>query len=540
MRRTFFFASVSASALGLFLACSSTSRRPASEAFQPPELLPNLVASSETVLSQVRSPDFNSASCPAYVRALVAKVEAIQPAKLGRGSLTSIAKPMVDRLWDIRVALHDRLPEFDAACVAETRNLTRQLRFVEDYFAEMAASIAGIGPSDIADFQNEKIPVKESAPAYLLQWHPKYASLATTDFFAPGDLMVTRGVSFLSATISRIGDIQSQFSHVVFVNRGEAKKDGSPGAAETIESYVSTGVGVYDMDYALKNENARILYLRPKDGELGAKAAAYMSDRVKRAIAAKKPIPYDFELNFDEHSRLSCAEVSRDAYEEASNKAMIIPEFPSTVSSNAEFLRRVGMSRGRTFTPGDLEVDSRFDLVFEWRDLRLTRDERQKDAILTSMIRWIDEDGYSLRHSFKSRLAGSVIYEARKTFLWPLAKKLTGAPQFPKDMPPTQLETMTLLNQIGEKILAELRARDAAFERANGVPMTYVDLYASLEELRARDLADYMAKKTRSRSIFHRWLRPDLEHAKEREAEKKAAALRRAPKKEVFSAMEEE
>jgi hypothetical protein len=316
--------------------------------------------------------------------------------------------------------------------------------------------------------------------------------------FKNGDIMIARGTSFMSAIISRVGDVSSQFSHVILVHVDKANHK-----VETVESYVGVGVGIYDIETALKNENVRLLLLRARDPELASNAADFMCAKAKAAIAAGHPIPYDYKFDFADHSALSCAEVASYAYEEASAGKVELPFYPSRISENPTFLGRIGMKAGETFTPGDLEADPRFEMAMEWRDLRLTRDARVKDAIMSSMLNWVNDDGYQLRDTGQSSFAGAVVWRARKTFFWPLVQKVLKIQDFSKDIPRNLFQTVVLLNQIGEIFLNHTKEQDKAFEAQTGWPMTYQDLYKSLDDYRVEDLQLYQNKKTRKESEFH-------------------------------------
>ena len=148
-----------------------------------------------------------------------------------------------------------------------------------------------------------------------------------------------------------------------------------------------------------------LLLLRPRDPALGVRAAAFMHEKVASAIAAGKPIPYDYDFNFEEHSALSCAEVARYAYEEASQGGVIVPAYPSRIQADPAFLERFALHAGETFEPGDAEVDPRFEIVAEFSDLSLTRDSRIKDVILSEMLHWVDELNYGLFDTGTSKFA---------------------------------------------------------------------------------------------------------------------------------------
>ena len=472
-------------------------RKIASTPVAPPALDRNLLEAAHIIESQLQQPSFNSESCLDYLKALEGAVENANPRAV-QDEVAQIGMPLVNELWKVRVALHSRLSELNPKCVNETRNTMRLFRFVEDYLAERMLGIRPLDPANIK-FDQSPIPLMQQVPEYLVEGLDDSRKLE----FKPGDLMVTRGVSFMSATISRIGDIQSQFSHVVFVHIDEAT-----GKPSTIESYVGKGVTHFTMEDALKNENARILLLRPKDSLVGKRADQYLYRVSKAALDAGRPIPYDYALDFKDHHALSCAEVAQVAYEQASEGQVNLPYFPSTISSDPEFLRRIGMAPGQTFTPGDLEVDPRFDMVLEFRNLSLTRDSRFKDAILTSMLSWMDQYGYELRETPRSWVAGHVVWNSRSTFLWPMVQRTLKLQDFSKEIPQTTFQTVALLNELGGILLKYLHERDDEFEKATGWPMTYQDLYRTMDELRQKDLETYKNRKTRKHSLFHFAFRP--------------------------------
>jgi hypothetical protein len=205
---------------------------------------------------------------------------------------------------------------------------------------------------------------------------------------------------------------------------------------------------------------------------------------------------------------MSCAEVSQVAFQLASENKFRIPFYPNTIIGATSLIQRLKLVEGETYEPGDMEIDPRFELVGEFRDLRLTRDSRQKDAIMTAMFDWMENKNYYLQDNFKSRMAGGPIWLARKTFLWPLVKKTLKITEFSKELPRNMLTTVTLVNEVGALLLEELKARDKQFEEQYGVPMSYMDFYKALEEMRVSDLELYKNKKTRKQAKIHQLLRP--------------------------------
>ena len=309
-------------------------------------------------------------------------------------------------------------------------------------------------------------------------------------------------ISFLSGMIARLGSRATQFSHIVFVNKNDKTQE-----LKTIESYVGVGVAFYDFDFALKNENARILWLRSKDKLLAKKAANTISALVKSRLESQNPIKYDYELNFNDPTTMSCAEVSQVAFAMATDGKFTIPYYRNEIKGSESLVSRLKIVPGPTFEPGDMEIDPRFDLLGEFQDLRLTRDSRQKDAIMSEVFRWMNEYDYQLVDSAKSKMAGGIIWKVRRTFLWPLVKKALKLDDFSKEIPSNMLSTVTLINQIGEVLVQEMKMMDLSYEKKHGVPMSGIEMSQALERYRLDDLSRYQNKRTRKLSKIHSMLR---------------------------------
>lgn len=468
-------------------------RHLASLPLSPPPL-DNLLEASEQIAQDVEDHSFPQ-FCVSYLGELEKSIDSLDVKKLPVTQLGIDAESITKNSWEIRSTLHSRLGEVDKKCALQIQASFRQFRFIEDYLLELSRKVSHNSPAQI-DFQKQPVPILDNSVPY-------YQFRTNSDAkFQPGDLLITRGVSFLSGMIARLGKRSTQFSHVVMVSQDPVTKE-----TKTIESYVGVGVAFYDMDFALKNENARILWLRAKDQSLGQKASEKMSSLVKERLDAKNPIKYDYELDFNDPKTMSCAEVSQVAFQMADDKFRI-PYYPNEISGAKSIIERLKLVEGETYEPGDMEIDPRFELVGEFQDLRLTRDSRQKDAIMSAIFDWMETKDYELKDDMKSKMAGGIIYSVRRTFLWPLVKKILKLDDFSKEIPRNMLRTVTLINSLGTVMLAELQAKDLEFEKKHGVPMSYMDFYKTLEEMRAEDLKLYENKKTRKKAKFHKWIRP--------------------------------
>jgi hypothetical protein len=471
-------------------------RNPSSAQINPPPLTDLKVASAE-ILGHVEDYSFPD-NCVPYLTELENEIDSLDIRMLSSSKLIQDAEMISTTSWKIRSTLHRRLPEFQKDCALQVQSTFRQLRFIEDYLLELSRKVTHAGPSEI-DFQKQPVPLKEESPPFY------QVRLNSSSDFQSGDLLITRGVSFLSGMIARLGQRATQFSHVVMVY-----KDPGTDVIKTIESYVGVGVKFYEMDFALKNENARILWLRARDKELAHTAAQKMGTLVSERLKMGQPIKYDYELNFNDPKTMSCAEVSQVAFQMASENQFKIPFYPNEISGAKSIIERLKLVEGETYEPGDMEIDPRFELVGEFQDLRLTRDSRQKDAIMTALFNWMENQNYEFRDNLKSRMAGGVIYHVRRTFMWPLVKKILKLEDFSKEIPKNMLKTVTLVNELGSVMLSDLKSRDLDFEKKYGVPMTYMDFFRALEEMRAQDLKLYQNKKTRKKSKIHKFIRPTL------------------------------
>jgi hypothetical protein len=477
----------------LLTSCLQSGRHIASVHISPPKMN-DLVKATDQVITDVEDVAFPSV-CLSYLKKLEKEVDGIDVKKLSVDALRKDGEAIAKNSWEIRSILHSRLEQFDKNCATQVQANFRQLRFIEDYLLEVSRNVSSKGPSEI-DFQKQPVPIMDiTVPYYETRVNSQVK-------FEPGDLLITRGVSFLSGMIARLGSRATQFSHVVMVNENKKTK-----SLRTIESYVGVGVNFYDLDFALKNENARILWLRAKDKNLAKKASELMGDKVEKSLAAKKPIKYDYELDFNSPETMSCAEVSQAAFKMADLK-FVIPYYPNNIEGAESLIHRLKLIKGKTFEPGDMEIDPRFELIGEFQDLRLTRDSRQKDAIMSAMFGWMEHKGYKLKDNFTSTMAGGPVFYARKTFLWPLVKKIFKVDDFSKEVPKNMLSTLSLINEIGAVMLEEIKQKDLQFEKKYGLPMSYMDFYKELEGMRVRDSKLYENKATRDLAKFHKVFRP--------------------------------
>ncbi len=388
-------------------------------------------------------------------------------------------------------------------CSRKLLEVIHDLRDREDYTAEYAGFNQPLDPSKI-DFSKIDIPLKE-----MQNYEPYQTSQGLSKapiVFQNGDLMLTRGFSYVSASISQSSSNKSQFSHLVFVSKDPRTQDFS-----TIESYVGAGVDRFTLDSALRNENARIQLYRFPDQDTADRASQWINNKIKGP-----KIPYDYAQNFSDESRLTCHEIPYHSFEHATNGDVMLPEFPAENQiGNPNILKLLGVKNGPTFSPDDLEIDARFELLLEWTDYRILRDHRYKNMITRKIFEWANTRSYNLRNSTASFIAGNILYPLRRVdLIWKLVKKIPSIKEFPKDLPRNMLMGMLKIQNVGDILYDVLKTADKVSLRRTGRPLNNEELLETLENYRLEDLKKYENRwKLRFRpaeeqSHLHRYFRP--------------------------------
>lgn len=445
----------------------------------------NLALESQSIIDMVATREINGDTCERELDSLIADYQLLSPQNVDLETLKVDGQKILDLSFDARMALHSILEILPTKCRMKLKELNGLIRGSEDYVGVHFYPDEQVSAETIK-FPEQPIPVYEASAYHPYQVGVGIDPKAKFEF-KNGDIMITKGVSFVSSTISEIALPRSLFSHIVFVHVNKETKE-----VVTIESYVGKGVSIFPIDEALKNENSRILVLRAKDSELASKAADYMYDKIMALKKNKKIIPYDYELDFSDNSKMSCEEVAFDAYKQVSNGKVILPEEESLIAmDDTNFLKRIGIKKGSMMVPADMETDSRFEIVLDWTDYRLMRDSWRKDAILGEMFRWINEREYKIHENLTS-IAAKAIWSTRYIpGLWNMMSKISGIPKdFTKDVPSLTITTMASLKTIGSILLPEVSNADKEYFQKNGKWMSTEMLRESLEKFRASEPKD--------------------------------------------------
>lgn len=383
----------------------------------------------------------------------------------------------------------------------QLQKFIRELRYLEDYTAEYAF----LKPSQHFEssalsalkFAYEKTPMLESSPQYLFLNANGTPTVAMKSELLPGDVLVTRGVSYLSAMIAALGSYRGQYSHVAFVSKNP---ENTNGALETIESYVGKGVVHFNLEEALRFENSRILWLRHESPTLAREASDLTMAFVLAAERLGRKIPYDYDLNFYFPDAFSCAEITKFAYSTFTNSNY--PKFESKINPNNQLVKLLKLKSTHMFSPGDIELDPRFHIMGEWRDLRLTRDSRIRDLSFEKLFDAL-ENNNSFRKTLSSRMI-PILWALRKTPLWKITKKISDSPDFSKEVPPKMLRALYFVNRLGPVLYDYVLEKDQESLTNQNRFLTPNEIRSVLSEWFERDLKLYSDKKTRRHSVIYK------------------------------------
>ncbi len=211
-----------------------------------------------------------------------------------------------------------------AAC-----DLFRVARYARDIVGEIAHGHPRLG-------EGETTAVGFTGPDGYLELNPRFS--ASPFRFEPGDVILERGMAHNSAAIARIGDVDSQFSHVAMVARGDR------GEPVIVEALIEEGSVVTPVHKALSHNLGRAVLFRHRDADLALRASDLVRDHIRRHQAPR--ILYDFSMQPDGYKQLFCAKLVRLAFAMASTADVLLPSFPTKLRHEKPRLRRAHRRNG--------------------------------------------------------------------------------------------------------------------------------------------------------------------------------------------------
>lgn len=310
---------------------------------------------------------------------------------------------VLNKLFELRETIKTGFFSFENAnpsksCVNKVRRGLLYIRYFEEYLAEYLYANGYIGGFFGMNMNSELLSYNES-----MTINPKLTKPTKHFEFKVGDLLLVRGFGFNSAMTARLTDEEQYFSHVAIVGIDKS------GRLQVYEA-LRNGLIATPIEDFVKLDEARVSVLRNKDENLAFKTGQWAHEIFQ--LGKGRPtgtIPYDFRFDETDRSTLFCSEFVQYVYERATDGAATVPavantstgviKLPRYRSSAKElkqsgFLDRIGMSSAEFFAPSDIELNSEFELVADWRNPRKTRNARLEDAVIISILDMITQKGY--------------------------------------------------------------------------------------------------------------------------------------------------
>jgi len=390
-------------------------------------------------------------------------------------ALARSAPELMRAIFALRVRLRDQVAGWQRRGFMSlpvqlaVRNALRAARYATDMLGELNIRYALLGPGEITlrGFRGDHFNTLVN-PAF---------DTGEDIPFRSGDLLLMRGMHHNSAAIARIGDVDSQFSHIAIIHTDENGKQW------VVESLIEEGAIINPLDSVLHHGLGRCVALRHKDPDLARRAAAQIHEVVRRSRApGGRRIWYDFSMELEGKKELFCSKLVRLAFSLASDGKVVLPTFTTRFDmKNRDFVDRIGVTARETFAPADIELETDFDIVAEWQDYRVTSRLRLQDLLMDKLFWWMDEYGYKFREDLPIRLIG--IFGRMSSQLSDRAKQLIAdvVPKVPPNMRRSTIKAVAMLHQTAEPLLADLLALERHCIDRHGRPLHAREVFDHLE-----------------------------------------------------------
>jgi hypothetical protein len=393
--------------------------------------------------------------------------------------VAAAAPSLMQRLFFGRIGLRERIAAwheqgiFTRPAQGALRDVFRIARYASDMLGEIAGGNQRLAPGE----PNQR---GFRGAAWNTLVSPAYDTGENIQFHS-GDLLLMRGTAHNSAAIARIGDVDSQFSHIAIIHIDHEGKHW------VVEALIEDGSVLNPLEDVLHHGLGRAVLYRCKDSELAARASKLAYERVFASRTGFAPhIPYDFSMRLKGRRKLFCAKLVAQAYSDASNRKVMLPAYKTRFDhrNSKQFLKAIGVRAKESFAPGDIDLDPRFDLVAEWQDYRVTPLLRRQDMIMTKFFEWMETRGYRFREDFFITLIA--VFGRLSSYLSTRTRNMLKSvvPKVPRNMSRSCVATIVMLHKSAEEVMPALAALDEDHVKMTGYPLHPREMFVHLERLR--------------------------------------------------------
>jgi hypothetical protein len=484
---------------------------------------------SRDILVQLDNPEvFNLETCSPFLRNIYEIGLELDPRTLNLEKTKEDWLKIYENLWAVRLKLKSKLNEFTEgaqktaqdpkikSCASSIRNSLRLSRYVEDYLAEYY----GGELQDLDQSQDFKpvIPVPFNSTAPWTLRNPERQNITLKS----GDLIISRGNAYTSAAISRIVEVDSQFSHMamIYIPEGPAKEYTLAEAMQrkdvlVLEAHIEVGSTIRPFNEYAMDGNARNILFRYKKGgavpHMAAKATYEYLEKYRDQARSKilpplrrdrsdvnYAVPYDFKMDLADSGEVFCTEVGYIGYK---SQGVLIPTYMSDINPQLDLVRRLGIKGDRIFAPGDMELEPQFELIAEFRNLRKLKGIRMKDMALASFLDWMDK-GYKIYPKASASVEALSGWLLRQLDL----NVKNVRKRLPKNMNVKALNTVLTLDSVNGYLESHLIKSEVEFKRKHrGLMVTYPYGLEILNDLRVEDKKAFVEGR---KAPIHKEFRP--------------------------------
>lgn len=392
----------------------------------------------------------------------------------------------VETLFEIREIIRERFNELQSKkklnyeCLQSIKASTRYIRFMEEMLMEWLVEnkvISNYGPHFMEGI-SPQILISKKFPEYN-----KRTKLM--EKIKPGDVFMIRGKSYVSAMIARIGDVEMQYSHLAIIGLDKKKQ------MVAVEALIPYGSKITPLKKWLAQTESRVVHFRFKDAVIAEESAKAAYELAEDYIEKhNQTIPYDFKMNAQDQSQIFCAELIENAFLKGSKFTVHLPDHKTlaTKFKSTIFLKSMGIESDELFSPGDLEFDSHFDLVEDYRylgkeessdEFTLLRKVRMQDAIIQSVYNWMITENYQFVDNY---VVNAKAYLAKAfRYLGFFEVKL------PKHMPMDSLKTIVQFEEISHVLEKPLFSYEKEFYKKNGHSLHFQEMLMALNEFKKKE-----------------------------------------------------
>ena len=392
--------------------------------------------------------------------------------------LRAEASLVLHATYRLRMSIRDRLDEWQERGLMTReaeyalRGVFRASRYATDMLGELTIGYDQMEPGD-------KPYRAFTGPHNNTLIHPDFDGDGQGLQFQSGDVLIVRGLRHNSAAIARVGDVDSQFSHAAMVHIDDK------GRHRILEALIEEGSTISNFEYTLEHGLGRAVLFRHRDSDVAARAADKMYERIKASRSSGgKHIFYDFTMELGSYDELFCSKLIREGFDRASGGLVQLPTYPTEFrNAPRDFLDRIGVTAEESFAPGDMELETQFYSVAEWRDYRKTSTVRLMDMVMVKLFEWMEQKNYVFKPTFMIRMIG---FFGKLTGYLPNAIKdfLTFVlPKVPSNMTKSTIEAIAMLHKTADPIFKELNKMERQSISSTGRPLHPRDIYAHLDQV---------------------------------------------------------